>query len=358
MEQKLALLVLFGGVSSEHEVSRVSAASILEHINKEKYQISNVGITKAGKWMLTDADTSAIRDGSWEQAEGNRSVMLVLSGAGVEERGMFMAQGPEGWQPVPVDVVFPVLHGRNGEDGTVQGMLQIAGIPFVGSDTASSAACMDKGIAKALISQAEAAQQAKCCILHRSGCDAEEAAEGADAFFAGTYPLFVKPAREGSSVGITKVKAREGLADAIRTAFAEDSKILVEEMICGREMEVAVLGNDDPAASCVGEIFAAGEFYDYKSKYEDEGSRTEIVTDLPRELEDEIRETALRVYRVLECRGLARVDFFLSEDGRVVFNEINTLPGFTQISMYPSLWEASGLAYADLIDALIGLAAE
>ena len=159
-------------------------------------------------------------------------------------------------------------------------------------------------------------------------------------------------------MGITKVKAREGLADAIRTAFAEDSKILVEEMICGREMEVAVLGNDDPAASCVGEIFAAGEFYDYKSKYEDEGSRTEIVTDLPRELEDEIRETALRVYRVLECRGLARVDFFLSEDGRVVFNEINTLPGFTQISMYPSLWEASGLAYADLIDALIGLAAE
>ena len=365
MEQKLALLVLFGGVSSEHEVSRVSAASILEHIDKDKYQISSVGITKTGKWMLTEAGTDAIRDGSWEQDAANRSVMLVLNGSGsaedgcggIRERSQFMARGLEGWQPVPADVVFPVLHGQNGEDGTMQGLLQIAGIPFVGSDTASSAACMDKGMAKALVSQAEAANQAKCCIIHRSGCDAEEAAEGADAFFAGTYPLFVKPARAGSSVGITKVKERGSLADAIRTAFAVDSKVLVEEAIFGRELEVAVLGNDDPAASCVGEIFAAGEFYDYASKYEDEASRTEIVRDLPPELEEEIRETALRVYRVLECRGLARVDFFLSDDGRVVFNEINTLPGFTEISMYPSLWEASGLNYADLIDMLIRLAA-
>ena len=217
---------------------------------------------------------------------------------------------------------------------------------------------MDKGITKALVAQAEAAEQARCCIIHRSECDPQEAAEGADAFFKGKYPLFVKPAREGSSVGITKVVEREQLPRAIRTAFAQDSKVLVEEAIVGRELEVAVLGNETPSASCIGEIFTAGEFYDYESKYVDEESRTEIVTDLPKDKEQEIRETAVRLYRILECRGLARMDFFLSENGRVVFNEANTIPGFTNISMYPSLWQASGLTYSGLIDALLVLALE
>lgn len=354
MEQKRNVLVLFGGVSSEHEISRISAASILDHIDRDACQVSTVGITKAGKWLLTAADSEAIRSGAWEQKEDNRAVLAALD----REQSGLWAAAEDGWEPLPVDVVFPVLHGKNGEDGTVQGMLQTAGIPFVGSDTYCSAACMDKGIAKALVSQAEAANQARCCIVHRSGCDPEEAAEGVDAFFQGRYPLFVKPARSGSSVGISKVTGRDGLAQAIRTAFAEDSKILVEEAIVGRELEIAVLGNDDPVASRIGEIFAAGEFYDYEAKYEDRGSRTEVVTDLSREKEEEIRETALRVYRIMECRGLARVDFFLQEDGRVVFNEINTMPGFTQISMYPSLWEASGLEYSALIDRLIALAVQ
>lgn len=353
MEQKQTVLVLFGGVSSEHEISCLSAASILEHINADKYRILTLGITKAGRWLLTEADAEEIRGGSWQARPDNRSVLLSLD---TDRRGLW-AQTPGGWEEIAVDVVFPVLHGRNGEDGTIQGLLQTAGIPFVGSDTGSSAACMDKGVAKALITQAEAADQARCCIIHRSGCDPEEAARGADAFFKGQYPLFVKPARSGSSVGITRVTEQSGLAGAIRTAFAEDSKILVEEAIEGRELEVSVLGNDDPAVSCIGEIFSAGVFYDYQSKYEDQRSTTAVVTDLSREKEKEIRETALRVYRVLECRGLARVDFFLCEDGRVVFNEANTMPGFTQISMYPSLWEASGLAYGALIDKLIELAA-
>ena len=352
MTEKRNVLVLFGGVSSEHEISRLSAASILEHIDRKTFQVRAAGITKNGQWLLTCASPEEIRSGAWESRTDNRSILVSLNA----EQGGLQASAGDGWEPIPVDVVFPVLHGKNGEDGTMQGLLQIAGIPYVGSDTFSSAACMDKGIAKALVAQAEAADQARCCIIHRSGMEPGEAAEGVDAFFKGVYPVFVKPARAGSSVGISKVRERGELEQAIRVAFAEDSKILVEEAIVGRELEVAVLGNEEPAASCIGEIFAAGEFYDYGSKYEDAGSRTEIVTDLSEEKEQEIRETALRIYRILECRGLARVDFFLCEDGRVVFNEANTMPGFTHISMYPSLWEASGMEYSALIDALIKLA--
>ena len=354
MEQKKTVLVLFGGVSSEHEISRLSAASVLSQIDIAKYEVIRAGITKKGQWLLTGSPVEAIRDGSWEADPQSREILLSLDPG---KEGFFAKKGRE-WEQLSVDVVFPVLHGRNGEDGTIQGLLQIAGIPFVGSDTASSAACMDKAMAKALVSQAEAADQAKCCIIHRSGCDAAEASEGADAFFSGKYPLFVKPARAGSSVGITKVKEKSGLASALRTAFAEDSKVLVEEAIEGRELEVAVLGNEDPAVSKVGEIFTAGEFYDYQAKYDDIGSRTAVVTDLSEETEREIRETALRIYRVLECRGLARVDFFLTGEGRLVFNEINTMPGFTKISMYPALWEASGIHYPVLIDELIRLAGE
>ncbi|MBQ9014760.1 MAG: D-alanine--D-alanine ligase [Firmicutes bacterium] len=354
MEQKKTVLVLFGGVSSEHEISRISAASVLKQMNREKYTILKAGITKTGKWMLTESAPEAIEDGTWESDPANRPLLLSLN---AENPGFYA--GDEGRQEHHgVDVVFPVLHGRNGEDGTVQGMLQMAGIPYVGSDTAGSAACMDKAMTKALVSQAEAADQAKCCIIHRIGVDPEEAAEGADAFFEGRYPLFVKPARAGSSVGITKVKERGALGQAIRTAFAQDSKILVEEAIAGRELEVAVLGNEDPVVSGVGEIFTAGEFYDYEAKYDDIGSRTSVKPDLPEETELQIRETALRIYRTMECRGLARVDFFLTEGGRIVFNEINTMPGFTKISMYPALWEASGIGYPALIDELIRLAEE
>lgn len=349
MEQKKTVLVLFGGQSSEHEISRISAASVLEHIDRDKYTVKKAGITKNGRWLLTDADTESIRDGSWERNPSNRSILIGMDRVG---SGVFASDG-DSCERVPVDIAFPVLHGKNGEDGTIQGLFHMAGIPFVGSGPASSAACMDKGMTKALISQAEAAKQAKCCILHRSGLDPGEAAEAADVFFGGAYPLFVKPARAGSSVGISKVSRRGDLESAVRTAFAEDSKIIVEEAIFGRELEVAVLGNDEPAASLVGEIFSAGEFYDYESKYQDEQSRTAVADDLPAQLAEEIRETAIRIYRIMECRGLARVDFFLQEDGTVVFNEINTMPGFTSISMYPSLWVAAGLEYDELITYLI-----
>lgn len=360
MLDKQNLMILFGGVSSEHEVSRTSAASLLEHINKEKYNIIKVGINREGKWLRTEASPAEIRSGEWETIDSNEAICLM---PGV------------GFAGIDVDVVFPVLHGKNGEDGSMQGFLQIAGIPFVGSDSSSSAACMDKAITKAIVAQAEICRQAYCCIAHR-GCDEKEAAELIAEFFEDKFPLFVKPANAGSSVGISKVKERENLPKALELAFAEDSKALIEEAIIGREIEVAVLGNSgsslnsesadlktEPIASCIGEIFAANEFYDYTAKYDNIGSRTAIVSDLPKELEQEIRDTAVAIYEVMECDGLARVDFFLTPgpngeygDGEPVFNEINTIPGFTEISMYPQLWAGSGIPYSELIDRLIELA--
>ena len=357
-DSRLNLLLLFGGVSSEHEVSCVSAASILEHADHEKYNFITVGITKNGKWYLTEPDGKAMASGQWETAAGNRPASISM------DRGRYLLSLKDdgSYEKTPIDVAFPVLHGKNGEDGTMQGLLEIAGIPYVGSDTKSSAACMDKAAAKAMVEQAEVAAQAKACVIHP--CDLNEASEAVGIFFKEEYPLFVKPANAGSSVGISKVKDAKQLPDALAKAFAEDDKVLVEEAIVGREIETAVLGNEDPQVSCVGEIFSAGEFYDYESKYQNAASRTEIVTDLCKEKEDEIRETALRIYNVLGCSGMARVDFFLVEgehgydDGKVIFNEVNTIPGFTQISMYPQLWEASGLPYNQLIDRLIELALE
>lgn len=343
------VMIIFGGVSSEHEVSRISAASVIDHIDTDKYDVIKVGITRDGRWMQTEADTVDIVSGDWEKAAGNRDMYLMPG---------------SGFAGLDADVAFPILHGRNGEDGRIQGFLQIAGIPFVGSDSTASAACMDKSITKAMVDQAEACEQARCCVAHK-GCDADEAAEVIDGFFDGQYPVFVKPANAGSSVGISKVKSGDDLKGALETAFAEDTKAVIEEGITGREIEVAVLGNSEPEASCIGEIFAANEFYDYTAKYDDIGSTTAIVDDLSEQMEGYIRETAVNIFKIMGCRGLARVDFFLSpgpsggyEDGILVFNEINTMPGFTKISMYPQLWEASGLGYSELIDKLIELAEE
>lgn len=357
MERKLSLLILFGGVSSEHEVSCISAASVIDHINSEKYEINTIGITKEGNWFLTSSPAVNIRDGSWEKNENNRRAIISPDR---NTKGILIEEYDGTYSTLKVDAVFPMLHGKNGEDGTMQGFLQIAGIPFVGSGTSASSASMDKAITKAVIKMAGVVDQANCFVSYKSNFTENECGE-IDAvlnYFKGEMPLFVKPANAGSSVGITKVKKKEDLREALITAFNEDDKALIEETIVGREIEVAVLGNDDPEASCIGEIFAANEFYDYNAKYENEASQTAIVTDLTPEKEAEIRKAAVRVYKTMGCKGLARVDFFLTESGRVVFNELNTLPGFTHISMYPQLWEASGVPYAELIDKLITLALE
>lgn len=357
MAEKTNLLVMFGGASSEHEVSCVSAASVLQHISEEKYNIYKTGITKEGNWFLTSSPVVNISDGSWENDKNNRRICILPHR---DDENILVENEDGTYEKLKIDVVFPVLHGKNGEDGTMQGLLQIAGIPFVGSEAAASAASMDKAVTKAVISQHGIVAQAECCISSRQAYDAdrEREAEKIKDFFGSRLPLFVKPANAGSSVGISKVKSYDDLTAALDTAFAEDRKVLVEEMIEGREIEVAVLGNEEPQASCIGEIFAANEFYDYNAKYENMKSETAIVRDLSEEKEEEIRKAAVSVYEAMGCRGLARVDFFLEKSGRVVFNEINTLPGFTQISMYPRLWEECGLSYSDLIDRLIELALE
>ena len=355
MANKLSLLILFGGASSEHEVSCASCASVLKHINSEKYDISTIGITKEGNWLLTSSPAVDIGDGSWEENKNNKIAFIAPDHS---IKGIMVQQEDGSFKQKTIDVIFPILHGKNGEDGTMQGLLQISGIPFVGSGTTASAASMDKAITKAILEQGSVVNQAKCIVLHKNTYEKDPENEVIALFdyFECQLPLFVKPANAGSSVGISKVKDAEDLPKAIEKALLEDDKVLIEEAIVGREIEVAVLGNDSPEASCIGEIFAANEFYDYEAKYQNAESKTGIVFDLDEEKEREIREVAIKIYQAMGCRGLSRVDFFLKESGKVVFNEINTLPGFTNISMYPKLWEATGLPYDKLIDRLIELA--
>ena len=357
MGDKISLLILFGGVSSEHEVSRASAASVMKHINNEKYDIKTIGITKEGNWLLTDSPVEHIENGSWEQNITNKTAFIAPDHS---TKGIIIQEKDGTFSKEPIDVVFPILHGKNGEDGTMQGLLQISGLPFVGSDAAASAASMDKAITKAVIDQTNVVNQAKCVVLHKNTYEKDPKNEVIALFdyFECQLPLFVKPANAGSSVGISKVKEADDLPAAIEKALKEDDKVLIQEAIVGREIEVAVLGNENPEASCIGEIFAANEFYDYEAKYQNAESKTGIVYDLDEDKEKEIREAAIKVYEAMGCKGLSRVDFFLKESGKVIFNEINTLPGFTNISMYPKLWDASGLPYDKLIDRLIELAME
>jgi D-alanine-D-alanine ligase len=356
MHKKIELLIIFGGISSEHEVSCLSAASILHHINRDLYRIHTLGITKKGRWVLTEATSERIADGTWENKIGNRGAILSPDRSFI---GLRTLLGDE----IPIDCVFPVLHGKYGEDGTIQGLFDLLGIPYVGSGVLASATCMDKAVTKSIVERIVGKlgiRQAKYAATDRFrfASGPTETVRMVTETFQNGFPLFVKPANAGSSVGITKAWDPIQLFDGIRKAAEEDHKVIVEEAIAGRELEVAVLGNRKPQPSKVGEIIASNEFYDYEAKYINELSRTEIVADLPDRKIEEIQRAAVAIYEAMGCRGLARVDFFLEEDGTIVFNEINTMPGFTKISMYPKLWEASGIEYSDLIDRLIELAME
>lgn len=352
MNKRINILVVFGGLSSEHDVSCLSAASVLRNMEPEKYQIHRLGITKEGRYLLTSASPDEIASGKWQGKSGNRQAILTPDRG---FRGLKTLLGEE----IPVDCAFPVLHGKYGEDGTIQGLFDLAGISYVGSGVTASAACMDKAVTKTIIERTGFAQAGyELTDRYSFASGPTETIRRINDRFEGRYPLFVKPANSGSSVGISKVWDSLQLFDGIRLAAEEDHKILVEEAIIGRELEVAVLGNRKPQASAVGEILAANEFYDYEAKYLNDNSRTEIVSDLAPEKIREIQMEAVAIFEAMGCRGLARVDFFLEESGRIVFNEINTMPGFTRISMYPKLWEASGIPYPELIDRLINLAME
>lgn len=349
MDRK-TIVVLFGGQSSEHEVSCVSAVTIINAINTEEYEIIKIGITKEGHWLLVDS-VEAITDGSWRKS---RTTAVISPDASRKE---IICIGPEGTSFLPVDVVFPVLHGPNGEDGTVQGLLELAKVPYVGCGVLASALGMDKLYAKLVVDTLGIAQARYVPVMKSELEDMKAVIARVEEKLA--YPLFVKPSNAGSSRGITKAHDRTELEKALWEAAGHDRKLLVEETIIGRELECAVLGGTEAEASGIGEVLAAAEFYDYDSKYNDEASQTIIGPELPEGKELEIRQAATAIFRALGGYGLSRVDFFLEAGtNRVIFNEINTLPGFTGISMYPILWKERGLDVHTLVEKIIALAYE
>lgn len=349
MSKKISLAVLLGGQSSEHEVSLMSARSILQNLDPEKYDVYMVGITKEGRWLLYEGPVSGLEDGSWL-----KGTPAFLAPDPTVHGLVVLRQGEA--QVIRLDCVFPALHGKNGEDGTVQGLLQLSGVPYVGCDTTSSAVCMDKAVTHTQLSAAGIPQALYLWFYaDRYEAAPEKVRNKIEARL--DFPVFVKPANAGSSVGVSKVESPEGLDAAIRKAAQEDGKIVVEQGVRGQEVECAVLGTRQGAeASLVGEIGASAQFYDYDDKYINGTSQLFIPARISEKAAQEIRETAVRAYRLLGCSGLSRVDFFVEEDGRVVLNEINTLPGFTSISMYPKLWMAGGMTYGGLLDRLIELA--
>ena len=352
--KKLSVCILFGGISPEHAVSLRSAESVLNHIDQEKYNVFPVGITQEGKWIYFGGkDYSMLPAGTWMEHPDNRQAAI----SPVRGQGLLTFEGDCVVQE-QIDVVFPVLHGENGEDGAMQGLLQLAGIPYVGPHISASAVAMDKTLTKLVIDQAGVPQAAwhlvrRGDMRHRM----DHVIAALEAKFA--YPMFVKPAGTGSSVGVSKAADRNALEAALLAAGKYDDKVLVEEFIHGREIEVAVMGNDNPVASICGEIDSGADFYDYDAKYITDTSTAYIPARIDEEVGETVREAAVKVYQAIGCQGLSRVDFFVTYEGsRVVFNEINTLPGFTSISMYPKLFAASGIPYTELIDELLKLAME
>ena len=351
---KKNVAVIFGGRSSEHEVSRASVTMILNNMDKEKYNIYMLGITKEGKWYLYEGDVSLIASGDWEKS-GKTTQAFIVPDAAVH--GMIIMR-ESGAETVYLDVAYPVMHGRNGEDGTMQGLFELARIPYIGCGVASSAVCMDKALTNTVLEYGGIPQAKFLWFYHRyferhiDRCiDEIEDKLG--------YPCFVKPANAGSSVGISKCSDKHEVMDAVRLAAQHDEKIVVEEGIDGREVEVAVLGNDDPITSVVGEILPAADWYDYDAKYNDESSRVVIPADLSPKTAELVKKRAIQAYKILGCSGLTRVDFLIRRrDGEPMLNEPNTLPGFTEISMYPKLFEASGISKTELIDKIIEFAIE
>jgi len=344
--------VVFGGKSSEHEVSCISAYNIIRHLDQEKYKLLLVGITKEGESYLYSGDLSHIKDGSWVQSPGKSCVISPNPKHG----GLLVMNKNGDFFTEHVDVYFPVLHGKNGEDGTIQGVFALSQIPYVGNGVLSSALCMDKILTKKVLSREGIPVTEGFDLIHHAEQDVDTVDQTIQATIG--YPVVVKPANAGSSVGISSAANKEELAAALKTAEKEDRRVLIEKMLDVREVECAVLGTyGDAKASCLGEIVKTTAMYDYDTKYIDDTSELVIPANLDRQQADAIRDLAVRAFYALDCNGLARVDFFVEKcTGKVYLNEVNTLPGFTDISMYPMLWKNSGLSYAALLDKLIALA--
>ena len=354
---KMCVALLFGGMSSEHEVSCVSVGNFVRNIDRSKYEVLTVGITKEGRWLYTEATAEQMADGSWEELAGNMACVISPDRA---DHGMILFTPDGRVEKMHLDVVIPVLHGLWGEDGTVQGLLELAGIAYVGCGVLASSVCMDKAVANALF-EANGVPHTKWVAANRWEIekDLEGVCAGVEQKLG--WPVFVKPANAGSSVGISKAADRAALEKGVEIALREDDKVVFEEFIDAQEEECAAIGNPDNPATVLttrpGEVLAGAEFYTYDDKYKNGVSQTVIPAHLSEEKLDEVRAAARKAYLALNCAGLSRCDFFVERGtGRVLCNELNTLPGFTPISMYPKLMEHEGLGYAELVDKLLTLA--
>jgi D-alanine-D-alanine ligase len=366
MAKKIRVGLIFGGKTGEHEVSLASAQSVLRALDKEKYDAVLIGITREGQWLtggnplkqLASVSQSPLLkafNNAGSDATKNGTAAMVLQDAVAYSATAITTTNALNES---VDVVFPLIHGPNGEDGTIQGLLELADLPYVGANVAASAVGMDKGLMKSIFRNAGLPVGEYLVVMrHRWEHDPEETIHDIETIIK--YPCFVKPANLGSSVGVSKAHNWDELTQALTTAAQYDRKIIVERAIEGRELECSVLGNDTPLASLPGEVVPSREFYDYDAKYADETTRLIIPADLTSDQVRTVQELAVRAFQAIDCSGMARVDFFMEKrDGRVILNEINTIPGFTNVSMYTKMWEASGVTYTQLIDRLIQLALE
>jgi D-alanine-D-alanine ligase len=358
MDKKLCIAVLFGGRSGEHEVSLMSARSVLSALDPEKYEITQIGITKDGVWLAGENVLEALDKG---QTEDKKLKQVVIIPDKNHNRLWEIQNIDSTWFLEPftsVDVVFPVLHGTFGEDGTLQGLLELSDLAYVGAGVTGSSVGMDKGIFKDVMRANGIPTVESVIVLRREiEKDLETVLRKSEA--VAPYPLFVKPANLGSSVGITKCNTHADLGEGLLEAAAYDRRVLVERGLNAREIEISVLGNDSPQASVAGEILPSREFYSYESKYVDGTSSLLIPAPIPQGTAEKIRQMAVTAYKAIDCAGMARIDFFIEKTtGEIYLNEVNTIPGFTSISMYPKLWEASGLPYSKLVDRLVELALE
>ena len=338
------LLLIFGGASTEHEVSRKSCANVFEYMNKSKYNIHVIYITKDGQWKYIKNATQEIFE------SGNIQGSPAILSPDTSHRGIILLDTMEN---IKIDCIFPVLHGKNGEDGTIQGLFELSKIPYIGCGVMSSANAMDKSITKIIVEN-EHVKQSPYLLIIKENYDENVCISEIEKKF--NYPLFIKPCSSGSSVGVSKADNQNQLKQGILAALEFDRKVLVETNIVGREIEVAVLGNENPIASLAGEIAPTQEFYSFDAKYVDNSSKLYIPARINEETMEKVRSQAIKIYKSLDCKGLSRVDFFVTDENEIIFNEINTLPGFTNISMYPKLLETIGILYSDLIDKLIELA--
>jgi len=353
LKEKIRVAIIFGGKSAEHEISIISAKNVIDAINKEKYEPIPIGIDKDGSWYLNEKSKFILESSNPKLAKINKANEKVALVPTNNSNKLMSITSNE--NKGKIDVAFPILHGTYGEDGSIQGLFRMANVPYVGADVLGSAVGMDKDVLKRLLRDANIPTP-KFEVFDKSNIKNTSFEELTQKIGS---PMFIKPTNLGSSVGISKVSNKDEYKKAIEIAFRYDKKVIIEESITGREIECSVLGNEEPIVSLPGEIVVNSEFYSYETKYLDENAASlEIPAKLPEDIIKKIQEYAVKTFKVLCCQGMARVDFFLRNNTEILVNEINTIPGFTKISMYPKLWEASGISYAELIDRLIQLAIE